>query len=137
MDAFDVLAAPQRRRILAVLARSASNVNQLVAALELNQPTISKHLKVLRESGFVSVRGDAQQRIYQLESRPFAELDAWLEPYRRLWTLHLDALERHLDAQGALQPARSPARPIAKEKRHDRRQIQAKPARRRQRSSRS
>jgi DNA-binding transcriptional ArsR family regulator len=134
MDAFDVLAAPQRRRILAQLARAASNVNQLGAALELNQPTISKHLKVLREAGFVSVRGDAQQRIYQLEARPFAELDAWLEPYRRLWSLHLDALERHLDAQRPPQPARPPAR---KEKRHERRQIQAKPARRRQRSSRS
>jgi DNA-binding transcriptional ArsR family regulator len=134
VDAFDVLAAPQRRRILAELARAASNVNQLVSALELNQPTISKHLKVLRESGFVSVRGDAQQRIYQLEAQPFAQLDAWLEPYRRLWTQHLDALERHLDAQHA--PKSSP--PHSKEKRHDRKQqVRAQPARRRQRSSRS
>jgi len=137
-----VLAAPQRRRILAELARAASNVNQLVSALELNQPTISKHLKVLRESGFVSVRGDAQQRIYQLQAQPFAELDAWLEPYRRLWTRHLDALERHLDAQHAPQSPQQPDRlpdslPHPKEKRHDRKQVRAQPARRRRRSSRS
>jgi DNA-binding transcriptional ArsR family regulator len=138
VDAFDVLSAPQRRRILGELARGASNVNQLVSALELNQPTISKHLKVLRESGFVSVRGNAQQRIYQLEAQRFSELDAWLEPYRRLWTQHLDALERHLDAQSA---PKSPARDQPserKEKRHDRkRQVRAQPARRRRRSARS
>jgi DNA-binding transcriptional ArsR family regulator len=134
VDTFDVLAAPQRRRILAELARAASNVNQLASALELNQPTISKHLKVLRESGFVSVRGDAQQRIYQLQAQPFAELDAWLEPYRRLWTRHLDALERHLDAQTTATNARSPK---PKEKRHDRKQIRARTARRRARPSRS
>lgn len=72
-------------------------MNQLVDALSANQPTISKHLKVLREAGFVSRRGSAQRRIYQLEPRRFAELDAWLAPYRRLWNHQLDALERHLD----------------------------------------
>ena len=141
-----MLSAPQRRRILAELARGASHVNQLVSVLELNQPTISKHLKVLRESGFVSVRGDAQQRIYQLEAQRFTELDAWLEPYRRLWTQHLDALERHLDAQAPPKPAAKPApkpeakatpKPDREETRHDRRQIRTQPARRRQRSSRS
>jgi DNA-binding transcriptional ArsR family regulator len=72
-------------------------VNQLVDALSANQPTISKHLKVLREAGFVSRRGSAQRRIYQLEPRPFEKLETWLAPYRRLWNRHLDALERHLD----------------------------------------
>ena len=97
MDAFEVLAAPARRRLLAELRRSASSVNALAGALALNQPAVSKHLKVLREAGFVSCRGAAQQRIYQLEPGPFAELEAWLAPYCRLWDRHLDALERHLD----------------------------------------
>ena len=99
MDAFEVLAAPARRAILAELQRSANSVNELAEALDVNQPTVSKHLKVLREAGFVSCRGSAQRRIYTLEPRPFAELDEWLEPYRRLWNRHLDALERHLDEE--------------------------------------
>jgi DNA-binding transcriptional ArsR family regulator len=131
VDSFEVLAAPQRRRILAALVRADSNVNQLAAALELAQPAISKHLKVLRDARFVSVRGDGQQRIYQLQAAPFHELDAWLEPYRRLWTQHLDALEQHLDR---LARKTSPAR---KEKRHERKQIRTQPARRRQRPARS
>ena len=120
MDCFEVVAAPQRRRILGELARAASSVNQLADTLGFNQPTVSKHLKVLREAGFVSVRGDAQQRIYQLQPQPFHELDAWLEPYRRLWSTHLDALERHLDARAS------------KEKSHEQRQVRTKPARGRQ-----
>src|SRR5262245_4662477 len=97
MDSFEVLAAPTRRRLLAELRRSASSVNALAEALTVNQPTVSKHLKVLREAGFVSCRGAAQQRIYQLEPGPFEELNAWLAPYCRLWDRHLAALERHLD----------------------------------------
>ncbi|HKU41341.1 MAG TPA: metalloregulator ArsR/SmtB family transcription factor [Polyangiales bacterium] len=99
MDAFEVLAAPARRQILAELGRAASSVNTLATLLDANQPAVSKHLKVLRDAGFVSCRGSAQQRIYQLEPGPFRELDAWLAPYRRLWTRHLDALERFLDKQ--------------------------------------
>jgi DNA-binding transcriptional ArsR family regulator len=99
VDAFTVLAAPSRRRIVAELRRSARSVNQLADTLAESQPTISKHLKVLREAGFVSCRGAAQQRIYQLEPAPFRELAVWLEPYRRLWNRHLDALEDHLDAK--------------------------------------
>lgn len=98
MDVFTVLAEPARRRILAQLRRSPHSVNQLVDALAANQPTVSKHLKVLRDTGYVSCRGSGQQRIYQLEAKPFRELHAWLEPYRRLWNHHLDALERHLDS---------------------------------------
>lgn len=96
MDGFEVLGAPARREILTQLRRSPLSVNELVDALEANQPAVSKHLKVLREAGFVSVRGEGQQRIYQLEPGPFRELEAWLAPYRRLWQAHLDALERHL-----------------------------------------
>ena len=99
MELFDVLAAPHRRRILAELRASPRSVNALAEGLHLSQPTVSKHLKVLRESGFVSCRGAANQHIYQLEPGPFAALDAWLDPYRALWTRHLDALERFLDEQ--------------------------------------
>ena len=72
-------------------------MGDLVDALAVSQPTVSKHLKVLREAGFVSCRIAAQQRIYRIETGPFQSLDEWLEPYRRLWSRHLEALERHLD----------------------------------------
>ena len=98
-DAFVVLAEPTRRRILAELRGAERNVGELVGSLDLPQPTVSKHLKVLREAGFVSARVAAQQRIYRLEPAPFAALASWLEPYRVLWDRHLDALERHLDGQ--------------------------------------
>lgn len=99
MEPFDVLAAPHRRRILTELRASPRSVNELAGALALSQPTVSKHLKVLRESGFVSCRGAASQHIYQLEAGPFVALDEWLAPFRSLWTRHLDALERYLDDQ--------------------------------------
>ena len=73
-------------------------MNELVEALAVSQPAVSKHLRVLREAGFVSSRTAAQQRIYRLELSPLRALDEWLEPYRRMWTRHLDALERHLDS---------------------------------------
>lgn len=98
-DAFAVLAEPTRRRILDELRGSDSSVGELVEALSVSQPAVSKHLKVLREAGFVSCRTAAQRRIYRIEPGPFEALDEWLEPYRRLWTDHLDALERHLDSQ--------------------------------------
>ncbi len=99
LDAFTVLAEPTRRRILAKLRTSERTVGELVEALAVTQPTMSKHLKVLREAGFVSCRTAAQHRVYQLETAPLEDLDSWLEPYRRLWNRHLDALERHLDNQ--------------------------------------
>lgn len=99
MDVFSALADVNRRRLLAALQRAPMSVNELVDALETSQPTVSKHLKVLREAGFVSRRGSAQLRIYQLERRPFDELNAFLLPYRRLWTQHLDALEQYLDTK--------------------------------------
>lgn len=98
VDAFAVLAEPNRRRILDSLRRSERSVGELVDALAMSQPAMSKHLKVLREAGFVSCRTAAQQRIYRIEPAPLAEVDEWLAPYRQLWTRHLDALERHLDS---------------------------------------
>ena len=97
VDALTALAEPTRRRIVDALRRSEASVTDLVAALAMSQPAVSKHLRVLREAGVVSSRPVAQQRIYRLEPGPFRELDEWLAPYRRLWTRHLDRLERHLD----------------------------------------
>jgi DNA-binding transcriptional ArsR family regulator len=94
---FDVLAEPTRRRILDLLLEAPRSVGELVDRVGLSQPGTSKHLRVLREAGLVSARTDAQRRIYELRAEPLAELDAWLEPYRRLWAGRLDALERHLD----------------------------------------
>jgi DNA-binding transcriptional ArsR family regulator len=122
MDPFGVLAAPGRRRILAELQRSPSSVNDLVAAIAEPQPSVSKHLKVLREAGFVSCTGVAQQRIYVLEAAPFRELEAWLAPYRRLWERHLDALEAFLDNQEKQDEAnRLPSRPAGRRDRPRRR----------------
>jgi DNA-binding transcriptional ArsR family regulator len=97
-DVFAVLAEPTRRRILDVLRASESSVGDLVAALGVSQPGVSKHLKVLREAGFVTSRVAAQQRIYRIEVQPLREIDGWIAPYRRLWHRHLDALGRYLDS---------------------------------------
>jgi DNA-binding transcriptional ArsR family regulator len=94
---FEVLAEPRRREILDLLRGGERLVGDLVDSLSLTQPTVSKHLKVLREAGLVEVRHDAQRRWYRLRPEPLAEIDLWLEPYRRLWSASLDALERHLD----------------------------------------
>ncbi|MGH9231752.1 MAG: ArsR/SmtB family transcription factor [Acidimicrobiales bacterium] len=94
---FAVLAEPHRRRILDLLLVSERSVGDLVAALPLAQPTVSKHLKVLRQAGLVAVRSDAQRRLYRLRPEPLRELDEWLEPYRAAWATRLDALEAHLD----------------------------------------
>jgi DNA-binding transcriptional ArsR family regulator len=94
---FEVLAEPSRRRILDLLRVQERSVGQLVDQLALSQPAVSKHLRVLREAGLVTVRVDAQRRCYRLRLDPLRELDDWLTPYRRLWSGSLDALERHLD----------------------------------------
>lgn len=98
--AFEVLAEPTRRRILDLLCEGERSVGDLVDALGLAQPGVSKHLKVLRDAGLVHVRQDAQRRWYQIRPEPLAEVDAWLAPYRRFWNDRLDALERHLDKEG-------------------------------------
>src|SRR4051794_20415863 len=98
-DAFAVLAEPTRRRILDTLRRGDRSVGDLVDVLAVSLPTVSKHLRVLRETGFVSVRAAAQQRMYRIEPGRLRELDAWLAPYRALWEHHLDALEQLLDEE--------------------------------------
>jgi DNA-binding transcriptional ArsR family regulator len=99
VDTFAALAEPTRRRIVDELRASERSVAELVDALALSQPAVSKHLRVLRDCGLVSRRAVAQQRIYRLQADPFRTLDAWLAPYRAMWVDSLDALERHLDDQ--------------------------------------
>jgi Predicted transcriptional regulators len=99
VEVFSVVSDPTRRRILGELLDGERSVGELVGSLGLPQPTVSKHLKVLRDRGFVTSRPLAQRRVYRLEAAPFAAIDAWLEPYRQIWNHHLDALERHLDKQ--------------------------------------
>jgi DNA-binding transcriptional ArsR family regulator len=94
---FEVLAEPHRRRILDLLRLRDRSVGELVGELPLAQPSVSKHLKVLKESGLVSVHPDAQRRVYRLRPEPLQEIDAWLTPYRAVWAERLDALEDHLD----------------------------------------
>jgi len=96
-ETFEILAEPIRRRILDLLRERERTVNELVERLGISQPGVSKHLKVLREAGLVSVRHDAQRRWYELRVDPLTEIDEWLAPYRTLWTDKLDSLERNLD----------------------------------------
>ena len=94
---WSALADPHRREVLELLRERPRPVGELVERLGLSQPGTSKHLRVLREAGLVSSCADGQRRVYQLDSEPLEELDAWLDPYRRFWSERLDALERHLD----------------------------------------
>ncbi len=94
---FEILAEPTRRRILDLLRERERSVGELVAALALSQPGVSKHLRVLREAGLVDVRKEGRTRWYSLRPQPLAEVDRWLEPYRAYWNGRLDALERHLE----------------------------------------
>jgi DNA-binding transcriptional ArsR family regulator len=96
-SAFAILAEPSRRAILSLLAASEQSVGDIEEQLRLPQPSISKHLRVLREAGFVEARVDAQRRLYRIRPEPLMEVDAWLAPFRRFWSGHIDALERHLD----------------------------------------
>ncbi len=94
---FEVLAEPNRRRILDLLVAAERPVGDLVDALAISQPAVSKHLKVLREAGLVDVRADAQRRLYRLRAEPLRAVDDWLAPYREQWGRRLDALDAHLD----------------------------------------
>ncbi len=98
---FEVLAEPSRRLILDLLRAGERPVGELVTALALSQPTVSKHLRVLREAGLVEVRVDAQRRLYRVRPEPLRDLAAWLAPYQRMWEASLDALERRLDEREA------------------------------------
>jgi DNA-binding transcriptional ArsR family regulator len=94
---FDIIAEPNRRAILSLLVFSPQSVGEIARQLGMPQPTVSKHLRVLREAGFVESTVDAQRRLYRLNPEPLQEVEAWLAPFRRVWSAHVDALERHLD----------------------------------------
>jgi DNA-binding transcriptional ArsR family regulator len=94
---FEIIAEPNRRAILHLLVASEQSVGEIEQQLGMSQPTVSKHLRVLREAGFVEATVDAQRRLYRLTPEPLQELDAWLAPFRQFWSRHVDALERHLD----------------------------------------
>ena len=96
-SAFAIIAEPSRRAILSLLASAERSVGDIEQRLRLSQPSVSKHLRVLREAGFVESRVDAQRRVYRIRPEPLMEIDAWLAPFRRFWSVHVDALERHLD----------------------------------------
>jgi DNA-binding transcriptional ArsR family regulator len=95
--AFAILAEPNRRAILGQLLSSEQSVGELERRLRMSQPTVSKHLRVLRDAGFVEATVDAQRRLYRLRPGPFQEVETWLAPFRQFWSAHVDALERHLD----------------------------------------
>jgi DNA-binding transcriptional ArsR family regulator len=99
-SAFTVLAEPNRRAILTLLASGERSVGDLESELSLSQPSVSKHLRVLREAGFVEATIDAQRRVYRIRPGPLQEVDAWMAPFRRYWSARVDALERHLDRMG-------------------------------------
>jgi DNA-binding transcriptional ArsR family regulator len=94
---FEIIAEPNRRAILSLLVSSEQSVGEIERQLRMSQPTVSKHLRVLRNAGFVESTVDAQRRLYRLKPGPFREFDAWLDQFRRFWSAHIDALERHLD----------------------------------------
>src|SRR5512144_187770 len=96
-SAFEIIAEPNRRAILSLLVSSQQSVGEIERQLRMPQPMVSKHLRVLRDAGFVEATVDAQRRLYRLRPEPLQEIDAWLEPFRRFWSAHVDALERHLD----------------------------------------
>ena len=119
--AFEIVAEPNRRAILGLLVSSQQSVGEIERKLGMPQPTVSKHLRVLREAGFVESMVDAQRRLYRLKPEPFQEMDAWLDQFRRFWSPHLDALERHLD-RIEHQPTKkkSPRGPRGRNREHDR-----------------
>jgi len=94
---FEIIAEPNRRAILSLLVSSEQSVGEIERRLRMSQPTVSKHLRVLRESGFVESTVDAQRRLYRLKPEPFQQLDSWLDQFRRFWSAHVDALQRYLD----------------------------------------
>ena len=96
-SAFNIIAEPNRRAIVSLLAAAERSVGEIERQLRLPQPTVSKHLRVLRDAGFVESRTEAQRRVYRLRPEPLMELEAFLLPLRRFWSKHLDALEKHLD----------------------------------------
>lgn len=104
VSVFEIIAEPNRRAILGLLVAQQQSVGDIERQLRMPQPTVSKHLRVLREAGFVDVKVDAQRRLYRLKPEPLQEVDAWLRQFRQLWSTHIDALERHLDRMDPPKP---------------------------------
>ena len=119
---FEIIAQPNRRAILSLLASSQQSVGEIERQLRVPQPTVSKHLRVLREAGFVESTVEAQRRLYRLKPEPFQEVEAWLAPFRRFWSAHVDALERYLDHMESSTPTKRKAagRQPARNRQHDR-----------------
>jgi DNA-binding transcriptional ArsR family regulator len=113
-SSFAIVAEPNRRAILSLLLSAESSVGEIERELHLSQPSVSKHLRVLREAGFVESRIEAQRRLYRLRLEPLMELDAWLGPFRRFWSQHVDALARHLDQMDDEPPSAPATRSFAK-----------------------
>jgi DNA-binding transcriptional ArsR family regulator len=105
-SAFSIIAEPNRRAILSLLVSSERSVSEIERRLRMPQPSVSKHLKVLRDAGFVEARVDAQRRVYRVRPEPLKEINEWLAPFRRLWSTHLDKLERHLDRMDRRPPTK-------------------------------
>jgi DNA-binding transcriptional ArsR family regulator len=104
---FEIIAEPNRRAILSLLVSSQQSVGEIERQLRMPQPMVSKHLRVLRDAGFVESTVDAQRRLYRLRPEPFQEMDSWLAQFRRFWSAHVDALERHLDRMDPPTPKKS------------------------------
>jgi DNA-binding transcriptional ArsR family regulator len=117
---FEIIAEPNRRAILSLLVSSQQSVGEIERQLRMPQPTVSKHLRVLREAGFVESTVDAQRRLYRLKPEPFQEVDAWLAQFRQFWSAHVDALERHLDRMDRLEAKKSTEEKAAAMKRKTR-----------------
>ena len=107
---FEIIAEPNRRAILSLLVASEQSVGEIERQLGMPQPTVSKHLRVLREAGFVEATVDAQRRLYRLNPEPLQELEVWLAPFRRFWSARVDALERHLDRLDQPTPSKTKTR---------------------------
>ena len=119
---FEIIAEPNRRAILSLLILSQQSVGEIERQLRMPQPTVSKHLRVLRDAGFVESTVDAQRRLYRLRPEPLQEVDAWLAPFRRFWSAHVDALERHLDRMEEFESRTTTKRKTTKRRRGSNRQ---------------
>jgi DNA-binding transcriptional ArsR family regulator len=106
-SAFEIIAEPNRRAILSLLVSSQQSVGEIERQLRMPQPTVSKHLRVLRDAGFVESTVDAQRRLYRLKPEPFQQMDAWLAQFRRFWSAHVDALERYMDRMDQPTPTKT------------------------------
>src|SRR5450631_4661903 len=114
---FEIIAEPNRRAILGLLISSQQSVGEIERQLRMSQPTVSKHLRVLREGGVVESTVDAQRRLYRLKPESLQELDEWLAPFRRYWSAHVDALERHLDRMNRVDQATPPKKKTTRKRR--------------------